>query len=173
MILASELDGFRRTLVSTLRQYEGRLALDIGQTTMLGFADSLRTKRTIYQTTLSGYSPSGPSDPRPEAVRRLNKGIASLEVRVRGAASLVESLSELPRTRAALRDLREEMDEVIESMESLIRSVDDTKKVLQRRSRGAASIEPTDGGSRSYRSGPIAGVSEYRRTGTTGTGDYF
>jgi hypothetical protein len=179
VIPPNELDSFRKDLVSTLRQYEGRLALDIGATALLGFADSLRTKRAIYKTALSDYSARGPSGPRPDALRRLNSHIDNLEVLVREAASLVDSFSgparpgDLRGSREDLRALRDLMNEVKESIEGLTRSIDDTKKVLLRRPRGSASSDPTDGGTRSYRPGLIVGLNEHRRTGTTGAPDFF
>lgn len=171
MIPPNELDGFREALVSVLRQYTGRLAVDIGATALLGFADYLNTKQKLYEAALSSYSAKGPSDRRPEAVRRLNSHIDDLAVLVQQLALLVgrygrysESTrpGELSGSSSDLTTLRGLMKEVKESIDDLTRTIDDTKKVLVRRSGGSFKSGPKDGGNRSYRLEPIAAANEYR-----------
>ena len=100
---------------------------------------------------------------------RLNSRIEALAGLLRELALLVKSYSkttkpgELSGSRKDLVALREGFTEVKESVENLIGTIDQTKRVLLRRSRGSLNSGPSDTGTRSYWREPIVAVSEYGR----------
>lgn len=160
MIPSSELDSFRRDLTDTLRLYRRNIAIDIGHTSLRRFADDLDTKRDIYEAALSDDSAKALSTTQREAVKRLNTRIEALAGLLRELASLVESYSkptkpgELSGSKMDLTALREGLTEVKDSIENLTGTIDQVKRVLLRRSRGALNSGPRDGGNRSYRCEP-------------------
>jgi hypothetical protein len=169
VIPSNELDSFRRDLAGTLELYQGKIAVDIGHTSLRRFADALDTKRKLYITALSDDSGKALSKPQRDAVTRLISCVGALAGLLRELALLVESYSkptrpgELSASRKDLTALREGFMEVIESIQKLTEIIDQTKRVLLRRPRGALNSDPRSGGNRSYRSEPIAAISEYRR----------
>lgn len=169
MIPPNELDSFQSDLTGTLRRYRGKLAIDIGHNSLRRFADNLDTKRNIYEASLFDDSAKALSKTQRDAVMRLNLHIETLAGLLRELASLVEAYSkptkpgELSGSRQDLTALREGLMEVKESIENLSGIIDQTKRVLLRRSRGTLNSGPGDGGNRSYRCEPIVAISEYRR----------
>jgi hypothetical protein len=169
VIPPNELDSFRGDLAGTLDFYQGKIAIDIGHTSLRKFADALDTKRRIYRAALSDDNAKAASKAQQNAATQLISHIGALAGLLRELALLVESYSkpknpgELPASRNDLTALREQFAEVTTSIENLIESIDQVKRVLLRRSRGALNSDPKSGDNRSYRPEPIIAITDYRR----------
>jgi len=176
VIPAAELENFRLDLAGTLELYQGTIAIEMSPTSYRGFADVLDTKRKLYNTALRGDSTRPQSQEKREAVAHLISQIGTLARLVRELAHLVESYrrptkpGELAGSSDDLTALGERYTQVLELMENLIGTVDQTKRILRRRRRSGFNGEPRDEGNRPYRHEPIVAVREYRRLPKRGAG---
>jgi hypothetical protein len=168
-ILSNELDSFRSDLTDRLRTFQGKLALDIGHISLGRFADHLNTKLEICDAALADDGANAFSEAQRDTIMGLNSRIGALAGLVKELALLVEWCvkptrpGELSASRSDLTELREGLSEVKGTIEGLVKTIEQARRILARQRGGRVDSGPRSEINRPYRREQIVAINEYRR----------